>query len=92
MDLISADRLRDIIIAVGKAFNETAGEIDKSVFVECGSYPGTVAAGATVSIACRCTVRGTFVAVWMARASTGKTALTLCEVEVYASESLFPYN
>ena len=87
LDIILADRLRDVIVAVGEDFKKTSLEIDKGSFTECGHYPGTV--GASIVIPCTRMVSGTFVAVWMARSSTGKTPLTLCEVEVYASESLF---
>ena len=86
LGVILGDRLRDVIVAVGDAFDQISGKIDKISFTECGSYPGTVPAGATIAIHCKDRVSGTFVAVWMVGASTGKTVLTLCEVEVYGSE------
>ena len=91
-DLILADRLRDVTVAVGETFNETAGIIDKRAFVECGTYPGAVPAGANITIHCNRTAIGTVVAVWMARDSAGESVLTLCEMEVYASELLALYN
>ena len=89
-DLILAKRLGNVTVAVGEAFDTTAREIDKSAFAECGSYPGRV--GANITITCNRTVIGTYVTVWMAIDPTGNAILTLCEVEVYASESLYVYN
>ena len=80
--LILADRLRDVTVAVGETFSATAGVIDKSAFVECGTYPGAVPAGASITIHCNRTAIGTFVAVWM---KEERSILCLCEVEVYAS-------